>query len=206
MFGDNVQRAEAKGNTSSPCTTSRRPAASRMRPGCLRDVTSFDLNRRGRIETVLPFPTSGGHAMPQVEIHFEGVHALALHEESIGIFDALGDPEGRANTLWSIAQIAIGRPQWKLAFDHLEGRDVRDLLLRRCATGCGEMRAFRELKPTAISQGRSATLGDRRLSKACELPRDASGVGRVSQVRGLPRAGAPFAIFMGRGSRGCRGV
>lgn len=45
--------------------------------------------------------------------------ALALHQEMLAIFEALGDVDGIANTLWSVARIALQREQWQAAYDHL---------------------------------------------------------------------------------------
>lgn len=39
--------------------------------------------------------------------------ALGLHLERLAIFERLGDQDGSANTLWSIAQIKIAQEQWQ---------------------------------------------------------------------------------------------
>ena len=44
--------------------------------------------------------------------------ALKLHQENLAIAEALGDLDGIANTLWSIATIEM-RQHFKQAFEHL---------------------------------------------------------------------------------------
>jgi len=45
--------------------------------------------------------------------------ALQLHQETLGICEGLGDLDGMANALWSIAQIELRLQKLQDAFDHL---------------------------------------------------------------------------------------
>jgi TolB-like protein len=45
--------------------------------------------------------------------------ALKLHQERLGIYEQLEDAAGRANALWSIANIEIQHQSFQAAFDHL---------------------------------------------------------------------------------------
>jgi tetratricopeptide (TPR) repeat protein len=45
--------------------------------------------------------------------------ALALHQEALATCEALGHPEGKANSLWSIAQIEIQQGKHQEGFQHL---------------------------------------------------------------------------------------
>jgi tetratricopeptide (TPR) repeat protein len=45
--------------------------------------------------------------------------ALLLHQEALGVYETSGDLDGKANTLWSMAQIEVRQQKWQEAFHHL---------------------------------------------------------------------------------------
>jgi len=57
--------------------------------------------------------------------------ALQLHQERLGIFEALGDLDGKANTLWAMAEIEMQQENWQAAFDHLSESYAINLKLGR---------------------------------------------------------------------------
>jgi tetratricopeptide (TPR) repeat protein len=57
--------------------------------------------------------------------------ALALHQEKLGIFEGLGDKDGEANTLWSIAKIELEKQAWQAAFEHFAASYAINLHLGR---------------------------------------------------------------------------
>ena len=46
--------------------------------------------------------------------------ALKLHQDRLTVFEALGDVDGKAHTLWSIAQIEMQKKDYPNAFQHLQ--------------------------------------------------------------------------------------
>ena len=53
------------------------------------------------------------------EVKGEADAALALHKEALGIYETLGDLDGKANALWSLAKIEVRHQKWEEAFHHL---------------------------------------------------------------------------------------
>jgi hypothetical protein len=57
--------------------------------------------------------------------------ALKLHQEQLAIAEALGDLDGVANTLWSIAQIELHEQHFQQAFERLADSYAINLKLGR---------------------------------------------------------------------------
>ena len=54
-----------------------------------------------------------------------------MHQERLGIFEGLGDKDGEANALWSIAKIEIEKQEWQPAFEHFAASYAINLQLGR---------------------------------------------------------------------------
>ena len=62
--------------------------------------------------------------------------ALTPHQESLAIYEALGDPDSIAHALWSVAKIELSQQQVEQAFEHLAASYDINLKLGRLDAIC----------------------------------------------------------------------
>jgi tetratricopeptide (TPR) repeat protein len=99
--------------------------------------------------------------------------AAASWQEVIGIAGSLGDPDVKANALWSIAQIEVQQQKWQDAYDHLSESYAINLKLGRLDGICF----------VGLSLGQLLCMAGQREQGLAILTRSRDGFFKLGQAR-----------------------